>query len=338
MKQNFNWANGPNTFYEILQVQPSAEPDVIKAAFRAIQKKCHPDHGGSNDLAAKVNDAMTVLLNPKTRKAYDKHLLKKNGNLIGNYEVLEEISEGGFGRTYKARHVLVNELACLKQNLNVSPDDTEIMMQEAKLLWDIHHYSLPTLREFFKADDGSCVFAMTYVEGKTLDKIVEKQGGALHPEHVCWMSQRLLNALHYLHHHGAVHCDVKPNNIIIKPEEHNAVLVDYGFSTIKPGRFTKPKGYTMVFAAPELLAERPPLPETDLYSLGATMIYALGGNPEAKTYPKSTPREISDFFDQFVRYDPRSRPNWEQKDLVKELSNIRVKVFGRKRSNRPLVV
>ncbi|MBT3451258.1 protein kinase, partial [archaeon] len=231
----------------------------------------------------------------------------------------------------------LNEFACLKQNINISPEDTIVMAHEAKLLWKLHHYSLPTLRDYFKLDDGSCVFAMTYIEGPTIDKIVEKHGG-IDPEHVCWMTQRLLNALNYLHFNGVVHCDVKPNNIIVKPQEHNAVLVDYGFSSIKPRSYTKPTGYTLAFAAPELIDLKPPMPHTDLYSLAATMIYALGGNPIDKSYPTNTPEKIKTFFNQFMHDHPLARPSWEDKDLVKELSDLRQQIFGRKQSNKEMRV
>ena len=92
---------------------------------------------------------------------------------IGNYEVVRQIGEGGFGRTYEARHVILGEKACLKQNINLSKEDSELLKNEAKLLWHIHHHSLPTLRDFFKADDGSYILAMSFIEGKTLDKIIK---------------------------------------------------------------------------------------------------------------------------------------------------------------------
>ena len=54
--------------------------------------------------------------------------------ILGSYELVRQISEGGFGRTYEARHILLDEKACLKQNLNLTPADTELLKKEAKLL------------------------------------------------------------------------------------------------------------------------------------------------------------------------------------------------------------
>lgn len=251
---------------------------------------------------------------------------------IGNYKVVREIGEGGFGRTYEARHILLDEKACLKQNLNLSKEDAELLRQEAKLLWNVHHHSLPGMRDFFRIPDGSYIMAMSFIEGKTLEQSVKKHK-AIHPEDVCWITQRTLNALYYLHSYGIVHGDVKPPNLIVQPKVHNAILVDYGLSSLAPKRFTKALGYTEVFAAPEITKGKPPLPESDLYGLGLTMIYALGGDPIAKSLPNHVPDPLQDFCNDLVRYNPLDRTSWEKEDLVKRISDVRFEVFGRRHSS-----
>ncbi len=249
---------------------------------------------------------------------------------IGNYEVIRQIGEGGFGRTYEARHILLDEKACLKQNINLTTADAELLKNEAKLLWNVHHHSLPAMRDFFRASDDSYIMAMSFVEGKTLDKIIAKHK-ALHPEEVSWIAQRLLNALFYLHSKGIIHGDVKPPNVIVQPKEHNAILVDYGLASLRPTRNTSAVGYTQIFAAPEIIEGKPPIPESDLYSLGLTMIYAWGGDPIAKTHPEYVPKKLQEFCNQLVRYNPIDRPNWKE-DLVERLSDTRLEVFGRRKS------
>lgn len=320
--------------YELLGISPHADADLIKAAWKVQLTKCHPDRtGGSADLSMRINEAKGILLDEKRRKEYD----DARGALIGNYRVIRQIGEGGLGRTYEARHVTLDEKACLKQNINISAEDAEIMTREAKVLWHLHHYSLPTLKDYFRMPDGSVVIAMTFVEGKNLEQIVEKQK-AVEPEHACWIAQRLLNALNYLHFHGVIHGDVKPQNVIVQPKDHNAFLVDYGFATINPTRHSAAGGYTPAFVAPEILAGCPPTPESDIYSLGSTMIYTLGGNPMAAACPDKIPKPIREYFGSFMLHNPKARPNWEKADLVKELSDIRQAVFGRRSSNKELKI
>lgn len=249
--------------------------------------------------------------------------------VLGSYRIIRQIGEGGFGRTYEARHILLDEKACLKQNLHLTDADAALLRQEAKLLWQVHHHSLPALRDFFAAPDDSYVLAMTFIEGKGLDKVVAKHT-AIHPEDVAWVGQRLFNALYYLHSHGIIHGDVKPSNVIVQPAEHNAVLIDYGLSTLRPTHASRSAGYTAVFSAPEVVNGKPPLPESDLYSLGLTMMYALGGDPLTKTLPNHVPDPLRKFCEDLTATDPRTRPRWEHDDLVSRLSEVRLTAFGRK--------
>ena len=252
---------------------------------------------------------------------------------IGNYKIIRQIGEGGFARTYEAHHILRPKIkACLKQHLNLTPDDVELLGKEADLLAEIHHHSLPTFRDYFRADDGSYILAMSFIEGKTLEHSVKKHK-AIHPEDVCWLTQRTLNALYYLHSKGIIHGDVKPNNIIVQPSIHNAILVDYGLSSIRPRATSSAIGYTTIFAAPEILEGKPPLPESDLYSLGLTMAYALGGDPITKQIPDHVPAKLKEFYHDLMRYNSIDRPRWEKEDLVKKLSDVRLEVFGRRYSS-----
>ncbi len=249
--------------------------------------------------------------------------------ILGSYEIVRQIGEGGFGRTYEARHILLEEKACLKQNSNLTKEDAELLRREAKLMWRINHYSLPAMRDFFKAPDSSYILAMQFIDGKELQKAIDKHK-SLEPETVCWIGQRLLNALFYLHNLGIIHGDVKPGNVIVQPDTHNAVLVDYGLSSFYPRHNSKAIGSTALFAAPEVLAGKPPIPESDIYSLGLTMLSALGGEPAAKTLPDTVPKKLQDFVNEMIRFDALERPSWKKGDLVKRLSDIREDAFGRR--------
>ena len=57
--------------YEVLQVHPRAEPDVLRAAYRVLARKYHPDHGGDARQMINLNDAWDVLGDPVRRAAYD---------------------------------------------------------------------------------------------------------------------------------------------------------------------------------------------------------------------------------------------------------------------------
>lgn len=250
--------------------------------------------------------------------------------VIGNYKIKKLISEGGFAYIYQAEHVILEELACIKQCKINTPEYAELLRQEAKLLWKLHeHHSIPTVKDYFKANDGSHVMVLDYIDGKSLDEIIPAKS-RMHPEDACWVTERLLEAVFYSHYNGIVHSDIKPGNVIVEPKKHDIKLIDFGLSVYKPTSITKPIGYTEAFVAPELLEGKPPIPETDIYGVGVVMLYALGGDPLAKSIPDDVPGEIKNFCNTMLKYDPMERPNWEKGNLVKQLSDVRQNVFGRR--------
>jgi serine/threonine protein kinase len=327
--------------YHILQVQPTADLEVIEAAAKALLKKHHPDLGGRNTLSAQVNKSRSVLTDRSKRADFDAELRSQLNNNIGPYRVIRKLSEGGFGRVYEAQHTLLDEKTCIKHSINISDYDRKLFINEAKAVWNLRHHSLPAVRDVMVLDDGSVAIIMTFIEGPTLAELAEeyqKKGGPngekeIHPENVCWLMDRVLDALRYMHWHGVVHGDVKPQNIIVQRDQHTCALVDFGLSTVRPDKNDGVEGYTPAFASPEALKFKPLLPESDLYSLGLTFIHAVGGDVAKKRVPMSLPKPIRDFISDLVVFDIAHRPCWDKVDLVEKLRKIRLDVFGRAHTN-----
>lgn len=250
--------------------------------------------------------------------------------MIGNYKVLKVIGEGGFGKTYLAEHAIIKKKVVIKQSHFKSQAAQDIILSEASLLWDVNHWALPTVKDVLTDEEGDVLMVMSFVEGEELFEHVKKIG-PLDVETVCWITQRILSALYYLHFAGIVHRDVKPANIIVNFKTHIATLVDFGLSKLKPDGSPDPSGYTPYFGSPEQIAGQPPIPESDIYSLGMTMIYALGGDIQNKSVPASVPALVRDFAHAMVREEPRKRPGNCQ-ELNDELGQIREKLFKRKHS------
>src|SRR3989338_3330721 len=90
--------------------------------------------------------------------------------ILDEYEIIEQISEGGFGRIFKARHKALEELACLKQNITPSTEHVELLRQEAKILWKLDEYhSIPSAKGFCQLDGTNAVLVMRCIDGKTLE-------------------------------------------------------------------------------------------------------------------------------------------------------------------------
>jgi len=330
-----------NDLYAVLEVSPYARKEVIDGAYRALMKIYHTDHNPNTQAKAQdIIDAHEILSDASKRAIYDNHRKDIDGLVIGNYRVLERIAEGSFATTYKGEHILVKQPVCIKHCHRKADVDRDIIISEAQAVWDLRHYSIAVMRELTQLDDGSFVLIMSYIPGLTLEQIIQKTG-RLDAEHVCWFAERLINALKYMHLSGVVHGDIKPQNIIIQPEDHMAVLVDYGFSAMRPTRDSDNRGYTEFFAPPEQLDKNSPLiPECDFYSLGMTMIYALSGgmdNVKRLRVPEDVPEPVCDFIRKLIVRDVLARPNWSKEDLFQTIQDVRTRAFGRARSQmRPI--
>lgn len=324
------------TLYDVLHVSPRADPAVIKAAYRELQRKHHPDmKAGDTRLSQALSSAYEVLGDETKRRQYDAAARVTKGRVVGNYRILEEIAEGGFGTTYVAKHLIADELVCVKHCHHVSPEHQAILVREAKSIWDLRHFSLPVMRDLVKLDDGSLALVMSYIPGPTIEQLVKKYG-RIDPESVGWIAQRILNGLQYLHYHGVVHGDVKPQNIIVQEQNHSIVLVDFGLALVKPNARSAADGHTPVFASPEHLAGTPLVPESDLYSLGFTLLFALCGDINAVQrlqVPKEVPEPFCKFLKRLIVRDVRRRPNWNTEDLGDTLRKVRLEAFGRDHSN-----
>jgi len=316
--------------YKTLEISNRASSTVIKAAYHALIKQFHPDYSGHDKRAKELNAAYEILSDSDKKKKHDKLAKDQKGTIIGSYRVLESIAEGGFGSTYKGEHILTKDPVCIKHCSMVSPAHDAILIQEMKSIWDLRHYAMPVMRDLQRLEDGSLALIMSYIPGFTLEQIVEK-AGKIEPETTAWITERILNALLYLHHHGVIHGDIKPQNIIIQPKTHSVVLVDFGLAMVRPGSSDKSIGYTPVFASPEQIDGKALLPASDYYSLGMLMVYALNGGKrmEKKEVPSSVPDPMANFIGSLVKKDVLSRP---QDNLFEQFVKVRQDSFGRTRS------
>jgi serine/threonine protein kinase len=263
-----------------------------------------------------------------------------NGDvMVGNYKIVREIAEGGFGTTYEGVHAICGGRACVKHCLKVSKEHNDVLIREAMALWDVAHFSLPAMRDIIETDDGSLALVMTYIEGLTIEQVVRKVGRLDAEKAVTWIVDRILNAMLYLHHNGVIHGDLKPQNVMLQHQKHYAFLIDFGLANARPTATTRVGGFTEHFSSPEQVAsalervKRPLLPAADLYSLGMLMLYMLGGGMEAVRrvqVPDSVPDPMKRFIKSLIARDPLERPQGNVFDVFRQ---VRLDSFGHVRSN-----
>lgn len=314
--------------YSLLELAPNATSEVIEAAYKALASS-----GRHNK--TKLDEAFHILSNADRKKKYDEERFSlEKHKTVGSYRILSPLAEGGYGKTYLGEHVLTGKKVCIKHCKRLDPQYQQIMIEEWNTLCDLAHYEICVMRDLVKLADGTIALIMSYVPGPTLEQLVQKHK-KLDPEDVAWIGQRILNACRYIHSHGVVHGDIKPQNVIIREENHTVVLIDFGLSLVKPDSSTKSKGHTDYFAPPEQEKGLVLVPESDFYSVGATMIFALSGNMkcvERREVPADIPAPLCEFISRLTRKDVLARPRWENENLCDTIIRVRQLSFGRAES------
>jgi len=258
------------------------------------------------------------------------------GRSIGSYEIVKLIGEGTFGRTFLGKHIIFPDVkACLKE-AKIFEDATQNKMyenlfrEEAEVIAKLQHPSLVVFRDYLEVPSShglTQILILNYVEGTPLDDLVG-EFGPVNDMHLCWILDRVLGALSYLQGRWQIiHCDIKPGNIILNVPEHEATLVDLGLAAINPVEWSKAKGGTPGYLPPEFGMGLPPIPASDIFSLGKVALMLTGGDPLKSTFPEDMDPRLRDFLDPWIRHDPRERPDNPDK-LRYDLAQLRVQIFG----------
>jgi serine/threonine protein kinase len=214
---------------------------------------------------------------------------------------------GGFAKIIRGRdNELERDIAVkvLDQLATEFGEEDRIRFRrEARILAKLSHPNVPSIYDIqFSTDHFLIVFQ--FIEGKTLREIINESGPVPMALARRWFHQ-LASALEHAHKLGIVHRDVKPDNIIITPDQDSAYLVDFGIAiTMEDSKKLTKSGYvvgTAGYMSPEQHRGDPVDYKTDIFSLGVTLYEALSGKPlpvgsyaELSTANETIPPQIDD--------------------------------------------
>ena len=208
------------------------------------------------------------------------------------YQVRSQLSKRGGRETLLAKNLETDELVVvklLKFGLDAVWQDFKLFEREAQTLKNIDHPAIPNYLDYFDLDLTNCKgFALVqeYIEAPSLEASV-KAGRNFSTEEIKEIATELLKILQYLHQRqpSIIHRDIKPSNILLTDRSGNSVgqvyLIDFGavnnVAAAEGGTITIVGTYG--YMPPEQFGGQT-RPASDLYSLGATLIYlATGRNP-----------------------------------------------------------
>ncbi|GAB3981566.1 hypothetical protein GCM10029978_082850 [Actinoallomurus acanthiterrae] len=206
------------------------------------------------------------------------------GRLIaGQYRLIEQVGRGGFAVVWRARDERLDRDVAAKRLFLPSyfteeqrAEQRRRTLQEARSAARLDHPGVVTVHDVVEDGDDPWII-MEFVEGRSLGELVRAEG-PLPPERVADIGLQLVDALIAAHRAGVLHRDVKPGNVLVA--EHRVVLGDFGLATVEGDPALTQSGVVMgapAYLSPERARGEPAVPASDLWSLGATLFYAVEG-------------------------------------------------------------
>lgn len=257
----------------------------------------------------------------------------EQGHIVADrYRIEACLGQGGMGGVYLATHTALNTRVALKR-LKLSWNKAERQeaavrqfMHEARILTGLRHPGLPQVHDFFE-DDGHHYLVMDFIAGRDLARIVDDEDEPLPVRMVMDWGVQLCRILEYLHGQTppVVFRDLKPSNVMLDTEGRIR-LVDFGIAKTHSlngtGTATSLRGSgTYGFAAPEQF-KGSTTPQSDLYSLGATLYAVLTATvplpaglhaqladvPSLHALRPDVPPPLEALIIDLMRADPAARP------------------------------
>lgn len=212
-----------------------------------------------------------------------------NQVLGDRYKIQENLSQKSGQKTLLACDLHTSELVIIKLLVLSSDfewDDLKLFEREAEILKTLSHPSVPGYLNYFEVNLSNLkgfALVQTYIPAKTLEQHL-KAGRSFTEDEVKELALSILEILIYLHEHNpsVIHRDIKPSNILLGDRSGNSVgkvyLVDFG--SVQTAATAGDRTMTIVgtygYMPPEQFGGRT-VASSDLYSLGATLIYLVTG-------------------------------------------------------------
>lgn len=259
----------------------------------------------------------------------------------GGLKLVSVLGKGASATVYKARDAHGHSFA-VKIMRSGEESDYRRREHEVRALDRLRHEAIPRLLEVGVVE-GRPFYVMDLVEGETLSALAKRKGQLAWPV-VVEVGLSVARALQHVHERGMVHRDLKPSNVLVT--EGGARLIDFGLAC-KPGQAARGTAVgTPGYMSPELARGEEASPESDVYSFGAMLYYALTGHypfdaetahemirlaadPDRFVKPlllhrEDLPSRLIALVESCMEKDPAKRPTCEA--IVSVLERVRVRV------------
>ena len=203
--------------------------------------------------------------------------------LNNRYSLEDPLGSGGMAVVYRARDLMLERTVAIKllrEDFSRDAAFRERFRQEARAAANLTHPNIVTVHDF-GFDEERLFIVMEHVPGTDLKSLLHRRGRFSIDETIALIVQACAG-VGYAHRAGLVHCDIKPQNMLITPDQRLKV-VDFGIAralaSIQPEEKTEVVWGSPLYFSPEQAAGSAPSPASDVYSIGAVMYEMLTRQP-----------------------------------------------------------
>jgi hypothetical protein len=258
---------------------------------------------------------------------------------LGQYRLVEKIGEGGMGKVYRARHDLLardTAVKLLKPDV-VTEDAIRRFEREVQLTARLRHPNTIQIYDFGRTTEGLFYYAMEYLDGYDLSRLIELTG-PLPPDRVVHILRQACRSLREAHGAGLIHRDIKPMNLIVCAfgGEYDLVKVlDFGLVkdvSVPDAGMTELNVIpgTPPYIAPERMTPGATVDgRVDIYALGAVAFNLLTA---AEVFDGETSLDVAH---KALHEDPRRPSELEVQSIPEQLDELVVRMLARDPDGRP---
>ncbi len=221
--------------------------------------------------------------------------MKEGALLNKRYQLLERLGSGGMAGVFRARDLMLDRYVAVKllrEDYSRNKAFQESFRQEARAAANLSHPNIVTVHDFGIDANGIVYIIMELVPGKDMKSLLRQRGRFTVQEGIPLIIQACAG-IGYAHRSGLVHCDIKPHNLLVTPDQRLKVT-DFGIAralaTITPGEKSDVVWGSPQYFSPEQAVGEAPSPASDVYSLGVVMYEMFSGTPP---FTASTPAEMA---------------------------------------------
>lgn len=253
--------------------------------------------------------------------------------LNGRYRLLERAGSGGMATVYKAQDLMLRRLVAVKLLHDSLTDNEEFLQRfqrEAHAAANLSHPNIVTVHDIGQ-DDHRHFIVMELVNGRTLKTLIrefiQREDAPLPVSRALTLAIQICAGIGYAHRAGLVHCDVKPQNVLVTRDDRVKVA-DFGIARAMSEASLNTGSLlwgTPHYFAPEQAAGEPATPASDVYAIGIILFEILTGRLpfEAETLPALAMKHLHEAPPLATTFNPAVPPQLEKivsKVLSKEPS------------------